>query len=297
MLLVYCPSPNTVLLMQNKSQIEFWNGDTGRNWVAYDALMEAMLQPIGETVMDAFRFEPHARALDIGCGCGHPTLSLATRIGSGGSVIGVDISAPMLSVARELTVEKAPERAPINFLEVDAQVHPFEPESFEHVFSRFGVMFFEEPVAAFRNIHHALTASGTLAFCCWQSRTVNPFMTVPAQAALELLPAPPEMPPHAPGPFAFAEPDYVHSILSRSGFSDISIMPLSHDLVFGAGLSLSEIVEHLVKIGPIAQMVREAPDALQQPVRDRVASALTPFFTATGGVNLEGQFWQVTANA
>jgi ubiquinone/menaquinone biosynthesis C-methylase UbiE len=124
--------------MQNKSQIEFWNGDTGRNWVAYDALMEAMLQPIGETVMDAFRFEPHARALDIGCGCGHPTLSLATRIGAGGSVLGVDISAPMLSVARELTAEKAPERAPINFLEVDAQVHPFQPESFEHVFSRFG---------------------------------------------------------------------------------------------------------------------------------------------------------------
>ena len=283
--------------MQNKSQIEFWNGDTGRNWVAYDTLMEAMLQPIGEAVLDAFRFEPHARALDIGCGCGHPTLSLATRIGPGGSVTGVDISAPMLSVARELTATNEHKGASINFLEVDAQVHPFKPESFEHVFSRFGVMFFEDPIAAFRNIHHALTASGTLAFCCWQSRTVNPFMTVPAQAALELLPPPPEMPPRAPGPFAFAEPDYIHSILSRSGFSDISITPLSHDLVFGAGLPLSEIVEHLVKIGPIAQMVREAPDALQQPVRERVATALTPFFTENGGINLEGQFWQVTADA
>jgi hypothetical protein len=105
------------------------------------------------------------------------------------------------------------------------------------------------------------------------------------------------MPPRAPGPFAFAEPDYIHSILSRSGFSDISITPLNHDLVFGAGLPLSEIVEHLVKIGPIAQMVREAPDALQQPVRERVATALTPFFTENGGINLEGQFWQVTADA
>jgi SAM-dependent methyltransferase len=283
--------------MQNKSQIEFWNGDTGRNWVAYDTLMEAMLKPIGEAVLDAFRFEPQARALDIGCGCGHPTLSLATRIGPGGSVTGVDISAPMLSVARELTATNEHKGASINFFEVDAQVYPFEPESFEHVFSRFGVMFFEDPVTAFRNIHHALTASGTLAFCCWQSRTVNPFMTVPAQAALELLPPPPEMPPRAPGPFAFAEPDYIHSILSRSGFSDISITPLNHDLVFGAGLPLSEIVEHLVKIGPIAQMVREAPDALQQPVRERVATALTPFFTENGGINLEGQFWQVTADA
>ena len=283
--------------MQNKSQIEFWNGDTGRNWVAYDALMEAMLKPIGETVLDVFQFLPHARALDIGCGCGHPTLSLATRIGPGGSVTGVDISAPMLSVARELTATNEHKGASINFLEVDAQVHPFEPGNFEHVFSRFGVMFFEDPIAAFRNIHHALTASGTLAFCCWQSRTVNPFMTVPAQAALELLPDPPEMPPRAPGPFAFAEPDYVDSILSQSGFSNIDITSLSHDLVFGAGLPLSEIVEHLVKIGPIAQMVREAPDALQQPVRERVATALTPFFTENGGINLEGNFWQVMANA
>ena len=283
--------------MQNKSQIEFWNGDTGRNWVAYDALMEAMLKPIGETVLDVFQFLPHARALDIGCGCGHPTLSLATRIGPGGSVTGVDISAPMLSVAHELTATNEHKGASINFLEVDAQVHPFESENFEHVFSRFGVMFFEDPIAAFRNIHHALTASGTLAFCCWQSRTVNPFMTVPAQAALELLPDPPEMPPRAPGPFAFAEPDYVDSILSQSGFSNIDITSLSHDLVFGAGLPLSEIVEHLVKIGPIAQMVREAPDALQQPVRERVATALTPFFTENGGINLEGNFWQVTANA
>ena len=283
--------------MQNKSQIEFWNGDTGRNWVAYDALMEAMLQPIGEAVLDVCRFEPDARALDIGCGCGHPTLSLATRIGSGGSVTGVDISAPMLSVAHELAATSVSERASISFLEVDAQVHPFEPASVEHVFSRFGVMFFEDPVAAFRNIHRALAASGTLAFCCWQSRAVNPFMTVPAQAALELLPPPPEMPPQAPGPFAFAEPDYVRSILSQSGFSEISITPLSHDLVFGAGLPLSEIVEHLVKIGPIAQMVREAPEALQQPVRERVVTALTPFFTENGGITLAGQFWQVTANA
>ena len=105
------------------------------------------------------------------------------------------------------------------------------------------------------------------------------------------------MPPNAPGPFAFAEPDYVHSILSQAGFSDISITPLRHALVFGAGLSLTEIVEHLVNIGPIAQLVRDAPEALQQPVRDRVANALKPFFTDRGGINLEGQFWQVTANA
>ncbi len=140
--------------MQNKSQIEFWNGDTGRNWVAHDALMEAMLQPIGETVLDAFRFEPHARALDIGCGCGHPTLSLADA----------DRGWRIRHRRRYLRARcwrwrvSSPQRVhPIGlvltFLEVDAQVHPFEPASVEHVFSRFGVMFFEDPVAAFRNLH------------------------------------------------------------------------------------------------------------------------------------------------
>ena len=118
--------------MQNKSQIEFWNGDTGRNWVAYDTLMEAMLQPIGEAVLDAFRFEPQARALDIGCGCGHPTLSLATRIGPGGSVTGVDISAPMLSVARELTATNEHKGASINTIFalelVPARIESHAPE-------------------------------------------------------------------------------------------------------------------------------------------------------------------------
>ena len=120
-------------------------------------------------------------------------------------------------------------------------------------------------------------------------------MTVPAMAALELLPAPPEMPPRAPGPFAFEEADYVEAILVEAGFRSIAVTPISHPLVFGKGLTIQEVVERLVNIGPIAQLVRDAPDELQQPVREKVIAAISPYYEQSTGIILDGQFWQVTA--
>ena len=283
------------MTIDNATQIEFWNGETGRNWVTHDALMEAMLQPLGESVMDALAPQPGEHVLDIGCGCGHTSLSLADRVGAEGSVTGIDISAPMLAVASHLSAEHRRESTSIQFVEADAQTHAFEPERYDAVFSRFGVMFFEDPVAAFANIRCTLRTSGRLAFCCWQPRAVNPFMTVPAMAALELLPAPPEMPPRAPGPFAFEEADYVTEVLTSAGFESPVVTPLQQPLTFGRGLSLTDIVERLVQIGPIAQMVRDAPKDLQQPVRDKVVDAVEPFYSEDTGMTLDGQFWQVTA--
>ena len=283
------------MTMKNATQIEFWNGETGQNWVSHDALMEAMLQPLGEAVMDSLSPKPGEHVLDIGCGCGHTSLSLADRVGAEGSVTGIDISAPMLAVASQLAAEHNAGHKSVQFLEADAQTHRFTPESYDAAFSRFGVMFFEDPVAAFTNIRASLRPSGRLAFCCWQPRAVNPFMTVPAMAALELLPAPPEIPPRTPGPFAFEEADYVAEILTEAGFEHVAVTPLRQPLTFGRGMSLEDIVERLVEIGPIAQMVREAPEDLQQPVRDKVVDAVAPFYQAGAGMTLEGQFWLVTA--
>ena len=279
------------MTIDNATQIEFWNGETGRNWVSHDAIMEAMLQPLGESVMDTLAPQPGEHVLDIGCGCGHTSLSLAGRVGAEGSVTGIDISAPMLAVASYF----ARGRSSIQFVEADAQTHAFEPGRYDMVFSRFGVMFFEDPVTAFTNIRSALRASGRLAFCCWQPRAVNPFMTVPAMAALELLPAPPEMPPRTPGPFAFEEADYVTAVLTSAGFDSVAVTPLQQPLTFGRGLNLTDIVERLVQVGPIAQMVRDAPEELQQPVRDKVVDAVKPFYSEDTGMTLDGQFWQVTA--
>jgi SAM-dependent methyltransferase len=283
--------------MQNAAQIEFWNGDTGKNWVTHDALMETMLSPVGERVIDSLGVTAGAHAIDIGCGCGHPTLSLARRIGANGSVTGIDLSAPMLSVAQVLAEQAPKDSAPVTFVKADAQTYRFSETPFDIVFSRFGVMFFEDPVAAFNNIRTAMRPDGRLAFCCWQPRAVNPFMTVPALAAMELLPPPPEMPPRAPGPFAFEEAEYVEHILSEAGFADIAIDPMSQSLVFGKTLSIEKIADRLVEIGPIAQMVREAPEALRQPVMDKVATAISPYYAETSGMTLEGNFWQVSATA
>ena len=283
------------MTIKNATQIEFWNGETGQNWVSHDALMEAMLQPLGKAVMDSLSPKPGEHVLDIGCGCGHTSLSLADRVGAEGSVTGIDISAPMLAVASQLATEHNAGHKSVQFLEADAQTHRFTPESYDAAFSRFGVMFFEDPVAAFTNVRASLRPSGRLAFCCWQPRAVNPFMTVPAMAALELLPAPPEIPPRTPGPFAFEEADYVAEILAEAGFEHVAVTPLRQPLTFGRGMSLEDIVERLVEIGPIAQMVREAPEDLQQPVRDKVVDAVAPFYQAGAGMTLEGQFWLVTA--
>lgn len=283
------------MTIKNATQIEFWNGETGQNWVSHDALMEAMLQPLGEAVMDSLSPKPGEHVLDIGCGCGHTSLSLADRVGAEGSITGIDISAPMLAVASQLAAEHNARHKSVQFLEADAQTHSFTPERYDAAFSRFGVMFFEDPVAAFTNIRASLRPSGRLAFCCWQPRAVNPFMTVPAMAALELLPAPPEIPPRTPGPFAFEEADYVAEILTEAGYEHVTVTPLRQPLTFGRGLSLEDIVERLVEIGPIAQMVREAPEDLQQPVRDKVVDAVAPFYQAGAGMTLEGQFWLVTA--
>jgi len=283
------------MTIKNATQIEFWNGETGQNWVSHDALMEAMLQPLGEAVMDSLSLQPGEHVLDIGCGCGHTSLNLADRIGAEGSVTGIDISAPMLAVARQLAAEHNAGHNAVQFVESDAQTHTFTPEMYDAVFSRFGVMFFEDPVAAFANIRRSLRPSARLAFCCWQPRAVNPFMTVPAMAALELLPAPPEIPPRTPGPFAFEEADYVTEILNKAAFEHVAVTPLRQPLTFGRGLSLEDIVERLVQIGPIAQMVREAPKDLQQPVRDKVVDAVAPFYQDGSGMTLEGQFWLVTA--
>lgn len=283
--------------MDNAAQIEFWNGDTGHNWVTHDALMEAMLSPLGERVLDSLPVSAGAHALDIGCGCGHPTLSLAKRIGPSGAVWGIDISEPMLRVAQTLADQASGDTAPVTFVKADAQTHRFSGEPFDLVFSRFGVMFFEDPVAAFSNIRSAMRPGGHMAFCCWQPRAVNPFMTVPAMAAMELLPPPPEMPPRAPGPFAFEEASYVEEILSDAGFTAINVIPVSQPLVFGQGLSVEDIVDRLVQIGPIAQMVRDAPTELHEPVLEKVKLAVAPYYCEGSGMTLEGQFWQVSAQA
>jgi SAM-dependent methyltransferase len=236
--------------------------------------------------------QPGERVLDVGCGCGDTTVELARRVAPGGSVLGIDISAPMLARARQ---HAAAEGVTARFELADAQTQALPPASVDVLFSRFGVMFFADPVAAFTNLRGALRRGGRLAFVCWQSLPENPWMFVPLGAALQHLPPPPLPAPDAPGPFALADATRVRAILERAGFRDVGSESVNETLRIGAGGGLGETVEFMLQMGPTAAALREAADPTLMPrVTDAVREALAPYVTPRG-IYMPSASWIVTA--
>lgn len=268
----------------NAAQVEYWNATAGPRWVAARQALDAQIGPLGEAAMDAARVAPGERVLDVGCGCGATSLELARRVGPTGRVVGIDVSTPMLEVAGEAARRAGLDR--LSFVNADAQVHPFAPGSFDLVFSRFGVMFFADPVAAFRNLAAALRPGGRLAFVCWQAALRNPWMTVPMAAALAHMPAPPAAAPDAPGPFAFADTGRVRDILAAAGFADIAIETAERELAVAAGADLDATVGFLMQLGPLGTALREADPALRDRVAAAVRAAVEPYAAPGGGVRL-----------
>ena len=273
----------------NADQIDYWNATAGETWVALNARLDRMIEPLGQAAMASLAPAPGERVIDIGCGCGQTTRELAARVGETGRVLGVDVSAPMLAVARDRAGRAGLTQA--SFLQADAQTHAFEPGGADAVFSRFGVMFFADPVAAFANIRAALAPRGRLAFLCWRAVSENPMMALPFAAALPHLPEAPSAPdPLAPGPFAFADGVRLCGILENAGFHDIVIAP--HDQPISSG-DLDESVDTALRVGPLGAILRERPD-LAGAVVEAVRAALAPFVT-DAGVRLDSATWIVTA--
>jgi SAM-dependent methyltransferase len=277
----------------NAEQITYWNEQAGPQWVALQALLDGQLGVFGERVMARAELRPGLRVLDIGCGCGETSLELARRVAPGGTVVGVDVSAPML----EQAVKRARAAGVAARFELaDAQAHAFAPASFDLLFSRFGVMFFADPVAAFTNLARALRPGGRLAFVCWQSLRENPWAGLPVEVALRYLPPPPPPAPGAPGPFAFADPDYLRGILQRAGFTAIELEPLRLTLALGGGVGLDETVEFVLVIGPVSSLIRDANDPAATPrIAAGLREALAPYVTAEG-VRMESACWIATAS-
>jgi SAM-dependent methyltransferase len=282
--------------MANAEQIEYWNGEGGLRWAQEDARMARLLHPIAEALLDHIRPTHGATALDIGCGGGSQSVLLAERLGGTGRVIGVDISGPLLEVARAKITQGFPEYADLSFLQADAANHRFEPDSVDLLFSRFGVMFFDDPVAAFSNLRSALRGDGRVGFCCWQAPKDNAWAALPIQAALQHVPAPPKPDPHAPGPFAFADPERVRGILTDSGFAGVELKPFNIDMLFGDRDSLRENVVELLGIGPVARLLADASPETRAAVVDSVVEALEPFYT-DGALRMPASVWLVTAVA
>ena len=278
----------------NAAQRENWNTRQGDHWATMQEALDARFEPLTARLMAAAAPDPADHALDIGCGTGDTALRLAavTR-----RVTGIDISAPMLAVARRRAA--AAGHTNLALLEADAQTHDLAADPLiggdepTLAFSRFGVMFFADPVAAFANIRKALAANARLCFLTWAPMVQNPWFHLPRTAAIRHLGEPDPVPPRTPGPFAFAEPDYVEEILQRAGFSSISIEPL--ELRFAGG-TVAEEARFLIGMGPASILIRErgADEATVARIEADVAAALAPL--APGGrVDLPAVLWLVRA--
>ena len=282
--------------MKNQQQIEMWNGRAGASWVRHNTLLEQLLAEPGRHCMDAISLPTGAKVLDVGCGCGNQTLELASRMDPHSKITGVDISEPMLALAEELKeANQNALKAEVEFIVGDASDSLFANESFDAIYSRFGVMFFDDPTAAFAKLRETLKPKGQLGFVCWQSPALNPFFTAPMQAALSVLPPPPPARPGAPGPFGLADREVIERVLTDAGFQTLKIEPLALQLSVGASQSFDEIFEELIQIGPAAALIAESEPALKDPARTAVYERLSEFYLPGKGVSFEANFWLVTA--
>ena len=275
---------------RNAAQIADWNGAVGQRWAAEQETLDILIRPFGEAVLAAARPAPGERVLDIGCGCGETSLALGRAVGPTGQVLGVDISAPMLDVARR----RAAAAANVTFAQADASQVRL-PEGFSLLFSRFGVMFFDAPAEAFARMGEALAPGARLAFVCWQPAAQNPWATIPAKAALAAagLPAP-QADPRAPGPFAFADTEYVTGILERAGFTHIAASPVEAPTQLGK--SIAEAAVSALRVGPASRIAREAGPEAFPTLLAAVETALTPLASPSGSVALPARTWVFTAN-
>jgi len=272
----------------NEQQIEYWNGQVGDRWASFQARLDAAMTDIASASYGFAAAKPGERVLDVGCGCGTTSLEIARAVGSSDSVVGIDISRPMLETARARAAQAGTKA---DFREADASDYAFKPE-FDLMFSRFGVMFFADPVSAFANLRKALKPGGRLRFVCWRAAPENIWATAPFVAAMDLLPPQEAGDPHAPGPFAFADGERLKGILTEAGFSNVRLEKLETHMNMGA--DVDEAVDQAFKIGPLARALSEVDDAVKDRVRLRIAEALAKFKTPSG-VRAPATCWLVGA--
>ena len=270
-------------------QAEFWNEAGGKMWVDNIEQTHALLKPLGDAVQNRAAVCEGESVLDIGCGGGLNSVELAVRVGSAGHVLGVDVSEPILDYAQ------AQPGLPLNleFLCADGATEDLGSARFDLLFSRFGVMFFDNPKAAFTRLRGTLKPGGRLAFMCWQAPALNTWLSVPMAAIFEVVPPPePQPDPRAPGPFAFAEEAWVREILDDAGYADITIESQELDIPMGA---MDDAVAYMMRFGPAVEFLAQADENQRNEVERRIRDAFVPF-NREGVVIGPTATWIVTAS-
>lgn len=274
----------------NSEQIAEWNGVLGQRWVAMQKEIDSIVVPFGDAALMAAMPRSGERVLDIGCGCGGTSIEIARIVGATGEVLGIDVSQPMLEVARSRAA--LAQCANLAFRDGDASEVGL-PANMDLLFSRFGVMFFSQPIAAFSHLLKSLRAGGRCVFVCWRAPRDNAWAMTPlsaARKAMDITPAPAD--PDAPGPFAFADEERLRTILSGAGFGEIRMRR------FDAALSLGETpraaAENAARMGPVSRLVEEVGVEHLPVILDAVERSLASLAAPSGHVSLNGSTWVVS---
>src|SRR5579871_649107 len=250
----------------NAAQIEYWNGSAGAQWRARQEHQDTLLEPVSGALLEAAAPRPGEHALDIGCGCGATTFDFARALAPNGDAIGVDVSTPMIDWART----RAPSGLPVRFVLADATTYPFPVGATDLVVSRFGVMFFADPAKSFANMRHALRPNGRTVFACWRAAKENPWMILPLRAAAKHAPPLPETNPDDPGPFSFANPDRVRTILTEAGYADIVIEPRDVIIDVAASKGVEAALESALSIGPTHRILANQDEAVRAAASEEI---------------------------
>jgi SAM-dependent methyltransferase len=274
--------------LTNAEQVAYWNGPMGERWTRQQAAIDRAFAAFTARLLEVASPRPAERVLDVGCGCGVTTLAAADAVGPAGAVLGVDISAPMLARARE----RALGRRNVELLEDDASTHAFEP-SFDVVLSRFGVMFFRDPTAAFANLRTALRPGGRVAVIVWRPMAENEWAELPREAAIRHVPAEAPLGPDEPGPFSFGDAARIERVLGGAGFTDLVITRFDAEVLFSTE-GVDDAVAFAMNAGPTARLLRDAGDDLRERVRGEVEKTLRPRLEGTR-LTLGGSTWLVQA--
>lgn len=280
---------NKVDLHAKTEQGESWDREA-ELWVREAERFDAMNGAFGRAVLEAAQLHPGERVLDVGCGNGATTLDAGRQLSPGGEAVGVDIAAPMLKLARSRA--DAAGLSNVQFLEADAQTHEFEKGEFDVVISRFGVMFFEDPVAAFTNLGHALGSGGRLAIACWQDVLQSEWTAVIGGAAAAHLGFPDFGTPGAPGPFSFANSERLEQTVSSAGFPEITIEAITKPMWMGD--DAEDVTTFFTSLEIVREWFGGKPQEKVDAAIDAVREALAPY-VGPQGVVMSGTAWLLTA--
>ncbi|GLU34072.1 class I SAM-dependent methyltransferase [Trinickia caryophylli] len=270
-------------------QFALWNGYAGRAWVDTQATLDRLFEPIQTMLVEAVRNASAHSVLDVGCGTGATTLAIARMLGTHGRSLGVDLSEPMIAAARTRAEQ---ENLPVAFVCADAQTHAFEPASADMIVSRFGVMFFADPVAAFTNLRSAARDGAALHAIVWRSAAENPFMTTAERAAAPLLPNLPPRRAEGPGQFAFADRARVSSILEKSRWTHVEMRPIDVPCTVPA----DAIAGYASRLGPVGAALQEVDEPTRERVLKTVSAAFGEYLHG-GELRFDAACWAVTARA